>query len=341
MLVKSSEKTHAPEAINMAKSEPFVTQAKERPENQAINKVTAKQEQVAVLSRWSIRGQLSQALAQTEHSEVTLKQMFNALDKLAKQLNTQAATDIPQVMQQANIQSKVNLLQQLAAQPGSGLNKQLKLASENSLSVRQLNANIDLISVRPHDERIQLLMGRSGKSVILNLPANQGEAKNLEAIQGAFDKQEINVELGRDNRLLFSATKDQAGLLDEPWIMSGQGIRVAAGNPISVPLEEPQNPLQQLAKIAESNSNIQAHRDKIKQVQQQLKTNLFKIQAQRKELASQLEQIEKAASAEQNSQLSDDSNRISEQMFSSGTNNIATIMAQANVTRSIVRFSLY
>ena len=96
-------------------------------------------------------------------------------------------------------------MQKLAAQPGSGLNKQLNLNSESHVSVRQLNANIDLLSARPHDEKINLLMGRSGKSVVLNLPANQGEAKNLTSIQDAFSRQDIKVELGRNNHLLFSA----------------------------------------------------------------------------------------------------------------------------------------
>ncbi|MBU2925578.1 flagellin [Colwellia sp. 4_MG-2023] len=341
MLVTSSEKPQAPDAIKTAKSESLVSQVKERTPNQAINKVTAKQEQVEVLSRWSARGKLSQALAKAEYSEATLRQMYNALSDLARKLNTQTASVKPNSAQQTEVQSTIQSMQQLAAKSGSGLNKQLNLSSESDVSVRQLNANIDLLSARPHDEKINLLMGRSGKSVVLNLPANQGEAKNLTSIQNAFARQDINVELDRNNNLLFSATKEHAGLLDETWIMSGEGVRVAAGNPISVPLTEPSNQLEQLAQVAESNSDIQAHRDKIKQVQQHLRSSILKAQAQRKELASQLLEIERAATNMQPNELTDLSNSLGDQMFNVGTNSISTIMAQANITHSLVRYSLY
>ena len=341
MLVTSSEKTNAPDAIKATKPESLVTQVKERAPNQAINKVTAKQEQVDVLSRWSARGKLSQALAQAEYSEASLRQMYTALSALAKKLNTQAATAKPTFTQKNDLQSTIKSMQKLATQPGSGLNKQLNLSSESDVSVRQLNANIDLLSARPHDEKINLLMGRSGKSVVLNLPANQGEAQNLTSIQDAFSRQDIKVELGRNNHLLFSATKEHAGLLNETWVMSGEGVRVAAGNPISVPLVEPSNQLEQLAQVAESNSDIQAYRDKIKQVQQHLRSSILKVQAQRKELAAQLAEIERAATSIPSSEFTDLSNSLGDQMFNASTSSISTIMAQANITHSLVRYSLY
>jgi len=305
MLVTSSEKTNSADAIKATKPESLGTQTKERTQNQAINKVTAKQEQVDVLSRWSIRGKLSQALAQAEYSEASLRQMYNALNALSKKLNTQAATAKPSFTQKNDIQSTVELMNNLAAQPGSGLNKQLNLSSESHVSVRQLNANIDLLSARPHNEKINLLMGRSGKSVVLNLPANQGEAQNLTNIQDAFSRQDIKVELGRNNHLLFSATKEHAGL------------------------------------VAESNSDIQAHRDKIKQVQQHLRSSILKAQAQRKELAAQLAEVERAVTSMPSGEFIDLSNTIGDQMFNVSTGSISTIMAQANITHSLVRYSLY
>ena len=341
MLVTSSEKTNSTDAIKATKPESLVTQVKERTPNQAINKVTAKQEQVDVLSRWSIRGKLSQALAKAEYSEASLRKMYNSLSALSKKLNTQAATAKPSFIQKNDIQSTVKSMQNLAAQPGSGLNKQLHLISESHVSVRQLNANIDLLSARPHNEKINLLIGRTGKSVVINLPANQGEAQNLTSIQDAFSQQDIKVELGRNNHLLFSATKEHAGLLDETWIMSGEGVRVAAGNPISVPLIEPSSQLEQLAQVAESNSNIQANRDKINQVQQQIRSSILKAQAQRKELSAQLSEVERAATTMPPSEFTELSNSLSDQMFNAGSNTISTIMAQANITHSLVRYSLY
>lgn len=343
MLVQSSEKPQALDIVHTSasKAEPFAKAQKTHDGNQPINKVTAKQEQVSVLSRWSMRGKLTQALAKAEYSETTLRQLYNALDKLAKQINTESATAKLQPMQQASLQSKITAMQQQAAQPSSGLDKQLKLKGDTNLVQRQLTANIDLLSAKPHDEKIQLLMGRSGKGISLQLPANQGEAKNLAAIQNAFSRHQISVELGRDNRILFSTSQEQAGLLEEPWVISGQGVRVAAGNPLSLQLNELDNPLNELAKAADNNDSVQAHRDKIKQVQYQLKSNLLKIQAQRKELAAQLQQIESMQAAISEDEISQLSKNVGASMLSSNSSHISSIMAQANVTRSIVRYSLY
>ena len=63
MLVTSSEKTNATDAIKATKPESLVTQVKERTPNQAINKVAAKQEQVDVLSRWSCARQAKPSIS--------------------------------------------------------------------------------------------------------------------------------------------------------------------------------------------------------------------------------------------------------------------------------------
>jgi hypothetical protein len=93
--------------------------------------------------------------------------------------------------------------------------------------------------------------------------------------------------------------------------------------------------------VAESNSDIQAYRDKIKQVQQHLRSSILKVQAQRKELAAQLAEIERAATSIPSSEFTDLSNSLGDQMFNASTSSISTIMAQANITHSLVRYSLY
>jgi hypothetical protein len=340
MLVKSSEKVQSLEPANTAKSSSVVTSSKDSANNLWKNKIVAKQEQVQVLTNWSIRGALSQELAKAEQSEATIRNLFIGLERLSQQLNTQAANTKPQAMQQRGISSQITMLQNAASRKGSGLDAQLRTNDPNRPITRQLNANMDLISKRPHDENIQLLMGRSGKSLNLSLPANQDERANFSAVQNAFSQHQISVELSRENRLLFSAKKENAGPLLEPWVISGQGVRVAAGNPISLQLNDIDNPLNELAKIADKNASIQEHRDRIQNAQRHLKANLMKVQAKRQQLLAQLQQLDTASSLDNSEALTNLSSNAKQQMLSAGANSVSVIMAQANVTRNMVQYSL-
>lgn len=340
MLVKSSEKVQSLDQATTAKSSEVVTLQKHTASKLIKNKVVAKQEQVQILTHWSTRGNLAQQLAKAEQSEATIRNLYTGLEKLAQQLNTQAATSKPSAMHQRSISSHITGLQTTANKQGSGLDAQLMIADENRPVARQLSANIDLVSKRPHEESIQLLMGRSGKSLSLHLPANQDERNNYSAIKDAFAQHQISVELTRENRLLFSAQKEHASPLFEPWVMSGQGVRVAAGNPISLQLNDIGNPLNELAKVAEKNATIAQHREQIQSAQRQLKANLIKVQAQKQQLLAQLQQINSASTLDNTEALTSLSSNSKQQMLSAGANSVSVIMAQANVTRNMVQYSL-
>ncbi|QBJ62317.1 flagellin [Pseudoalteromonas sp. DL-6] len=340
MLVKSSEKAQAIDLVNTNKSDALVTSSKDSANNLWKNKIVAREDQVKVLTGWAQRGALSQALAKAEQSESTIRNLYMGLEKLAQQLNTQAANTQPQPMQQQQIKVQIASLQNTANKKGSGLDTQLKITDPNRAISKQLNVNIDLLSARPHEENIQLVMGRSGKSLSLKLPAYQDEKTNLTAIQNAFAPHHINVEINRENRLLFSAQKDNAGPLLEPWVMSGQGVRVAAGNPISLQLNDLDNPLKELAKIADKNATIAQYREQIQATQRHLKANLIKIQAQKQQLQSQLEQLDSASSLGNTDELLALSLGVKQHMQNPGVNSVAAIMSQANITRNMVQYSL-
>ncbi|KPH90607.1 flagellin [Pseudoalteromonas undina] len=340
MLVKSSEKAQAIDLVNTNKSDALVTSSKDSANNLWKNKIVAREDQVKVLTGWAQRGALSQALAKAEQSESTIRNLYMGLEKLAQQLNTQAANTQPQPMQQQQIKVQIASLQNTANKKGSGLDTQLKITDPNRAISKQLNANIDLLSARPHEENIQLVMGRSGKSLSLKLPAYQDEKTNLTAIQNAFAPHHINVELNRENRLLFSAQKDNAAPLLEPWVMSGQGVRIAAGNPISLQLNDLDNPLNELAKIADKNATIAQHREQIQTAQRHLKANLIKIQAQKQQLQSQLEQLDSASTLAHTDELMSLSMGVKQHMQNPGVNSVAAIMSQANITRNMVQYSL-
>nr|MDC2854933.1 hypothetical protein [Ningiella sp. W23] len=114
MLVKSSEKAQAIDLVNTNKSDALVTSTKDSANNLWKNKIVGREEQVKVLTGWAQRGALSQALARAEQSESTIRNLYMGLEKLAQQLNTQAANTQPQPMQQQQIKVQIASLQNTA-----------------------------------------------------------------------------------------------------------------------------------------------------------------------------------------------------------------------------------
>ncbi|MBE0378065.1 hypothetical protein [Pseudoalteromonas prydzensis] len=341
MLVQSSEKPTQVESIKTTSTTAHTQLGKVATNDDSQAKsYPPEQGQVAILSRWAKKGQLSQALAQVEHREVTIKQIYSSLEKLAKQLKSMSNTDAISPLNSHSMSQQITQLQQQAKAPNSGLNSQLKMAQANSQEVRQLNSKVDLISERPHDENVQLLLGRSGKAVHIKLPAEQSEAQNLNTVIAAFAKHNIKVEVNRQNRLVFSASAEHSDLLKEAWVMTGQGVRVAAGNPISLQLSELDSPLDQLADSVKKQQDVAAHLEFIKQAQRQLKVNLLQIQAQHRELSAQLQQIEKNTVQADSQQISLLSLSVKEKMMTPNVDNVAVITAQANMTRNMVKYAL-
>ncbi|WOC27147.1 flagellin [Pseudoalteromonas sp. N1230-9] len=341
MLVQGSEKPTQIESVKSSKASVVEQKSSVSASDvkQSAKNTAPEQGQVAVLSRWAKKGQLSQAMAQVEHREMTIKQLYSGLEKLAQQLKSMPSSAPVSALQSHSMTQQITQLQQQASAQSSGLNSQLKVQQPNAQVVRQLNSKVDLISQRPHDESIHLLLGRSGKAVHLQLPANQSEAENLNTIAEAFAKQQINVEVNRDNRLLFTTSPEYSDTLKESWVITGQGVRVAAGNPISLQLSELASPLDQLEESVKKQQDVSAHLDFINRAQRQLKANLLQIQAQHRELTAQLQQIEKSAdvSGEQMTQLSQS---LKSKMLTPNVDNIAVITAQANMTRSMVKYAL-
>src|SRR5690606_35189330 len=154
--------------------------------------------------------------------------------------------------------------------------------------------------------------------------------------QQAFAPQQISVSADNQQQLYFSTEARNARKLQEPWLLTGQGVRVAAGNPVSVALQPTDSVLTQLSNAAGKADNVQAYQQQIQLVQQQLKDALGKVQAQRAALQAQL-----AAISQQQSDATE-LNALSQQlrlnMQSGSKSAVSVVMSQANITRSLVEF---
>lgn len=294
--------------------------------------------QIQVLSKWALAADVSKQLSQTDQTERSIRLAYQELENLRRQLNSPAAARLS-ADQQQQAQQKLQQLEQKLARSDSGLNAQLMPAGAAPAPVSaSLTNNIDLLSERRQSEQVNILLGRSGGAVSISLPAGQSVSENLQSVQQAFAPQQISVSADNQQQLYFSTEARNARKLQEPWLLTGQGVRVAAGNPVSVALQPADSALTQLSKAAGKADNVQAYQQQIQLVQQQLKDALGKVQAQRAALQAQL-----AAISQQQSDATE-LNALSQQlrlnMQSGSKSAVSVVMSQANITRSLVEFGL-
>lgn len=299
--------------------------------------VSRQSRQIQVLSKWALAADVSKQLSQTDQTERNIRQAYQALENLRRQLNAPGNSKLS-AQQQQQAQQQLAQLEQKLAHSSSGLNADLTPASAQPAPVKaSLGNNIDLLSERRQNEQVSILLGRSGSAVSISLPASQSAEQNLHTVQQAFAQQQISVS-SNNQQLYFSAEARDARKLQEPWLISGQGVRVAAGNPVSVKLQAADSTLAQLGKAAATADNVQAYSQQIQLAQQQLKDALGKVQAQRAALQAQLVAI--SQSQNDNTELNALSQQLRIEMQSGSKSSVSVVMSQANITRSLVEFGL-
>jgi flagellar biosynthesis chaperone FliJ len=299
--------------------------------------VSRQSRQIQVLSKWALAADVSKQLSQTDQTERNIRQAYQALENLRRQLNAPGNSKLS-AQQQQQAQQQLAQLEKKLAHSSSGLNADLTPASAQPAPVKaSLGSNIDLLSERRQNEQVSILLGRSGSAVSISLPAGQSAEQNLHTVQQAFAQQQISVS-SNNQQLYFSAEARDARKLQEPWLISGQGVRVAAGNPVSVKLQAADSTLAQLGKAAATADNVQAYSQQIQLAQQQLKDALGKVQAQRAALQAQLVAI--SQSQNDNTELNALSQQLRIEMQSGSKSSVSVVMSQANITRSLVEFGL-
>lgn len=299
--------------------------------------VSRQSRQIQVLSKWALAADVSKQLSQTDQTERNIRQAYQALENLRRQLNAPGNSKLS-AQQQQQAQQQLAQLEQKLAHSSSGLNADLTPASMQPAPLKaSLGSNIDLLSERRQNEQVSILLGRSGSAVSISLPAGQSAEQNLHTVQQAFAQQQISVS-SNNQQLYFSAEARDARKLQEPWLISGQGVRVAAGNPVSVKLQAADSTLAQLGKAAATADNVQAYSQQIQLAQQQLKDALGKVQAQRAALQAQLVAI--SQSQNDNTELNALSQQLRIAMQGGSKSAVSVVMSQANITRSLVEFGL-
>lgn len=292
------------------------------------------QQQLDTLSRWSVSADVSRQLAKNQQAEQQVRQLYQQLEQLKKQL------DLPQsASQKQQVSQQLLQLETQLKHKNTALTPALQLSSQPAgPSQWQLNSKIDLLSPRKQPELVTIGLS-DGKKIQLSFPAGQSAEGNLAMMKQEFAKHQIELKQ-QGSALVFSATAGQSHLLSQPWQMQGEGIRVAAGNPVQVRLQKPEGQLSLLAQQAQQMENQQAYQAELAQVQQKLQQMVRQIQSERQVLVAKLNALRMADSQQSEQQVSVVSQELKVQMQQGAASSLSAIMAQGNVTRSLVEFAL-
>ena len=292
-------------------------------------------EWVARFQNWSMLGEAQATVAETQASEVALVQTYRQLSQLKSQLGQESA-------QADALSQRLRQLDQ-SLQQQSSLDSQLQptVWSDSDSSQNYVLDKVDLLSAKPANEQVRIYFPSSRSGVTVALPAGSSGQTVAESLNQALQKEGIQVTLGASGQLNFSASQGNERKLSEPILMSGQGVRVPAGNAVTVRLSAERSTLAELADqvaAADSSQQRQQVQQQIQQLQQQIQQTVQQLRTYRQQVQNQAEQQSRTVESDlSQAELVQSQRQLQLALGQTDYQSIATtLQAQANVTAQTV-----
>ncbi len=236
---------------------------------------------------WSALADAQAALTDSQLGEAALLSTYRQLLQTSQQLS-QASTQMTALSQQLQ-----QLDQQISAQ--GSLSAQLQPTVMGGEAGRRgyVLDKVDLLSARPSDEQMRIYFPASRSGVSVSLPADSAGQTVAETLNSALQKEGIRVDLSGQGQLRFSATGADERKLSQPILMTGQGIRVPAGNAVSVSLRAEPSALGQLAQTLAGGDNgqRQAAQQQVNGLLAQIQQTLTALRGYRQNLLQQVQSL--------------------------------------------------
>ena len=292
-------------------------------------------EWVARFQNWSMLGEAQATVAETQASEVALVQTYRQLSQLKSQLGQESA-------QADALSQRLRQLDQ-SLQQQSSLDSQLQptVWSDSDSSQNYVLDKVDLLSAKPANEQVRIYFPSSRSGATVALPAGSSGQAVAESLDQALQKEGIQVTLGDSGQLNFSASQGHERKLSEPMLMSGQGVRVPAGNAVTVRLSAERSTLAELADqvaAADSSQQRQQVQQQIQQLQQQIQQTVQQLRTYRQQVQNQAEQQSRTVESDlSQAELVQSQRQLQLALGQTDYQSIATtLQAQANVTAQTV-----
>jgi hypothetical protein len=232
---------------------------------------------------WYVLGETQSHLSDAQASEFATLQLFRQLGAFTSALGQTSTDRLASQLKQweSQLQSQTSLDNQL--QPGvlqkSGIQQFFTLEK------------VDLLVSRPKDEQVGFFFRDTRTTVSLTLPANASKAELLLRLQTALGREGIQVRLNNAGQLELGINSADRQKLDRPVLLSGEGYRIPAGNPLAIKLQPVEGLLTQLANqlLGLNAAQLSAFSQEIEVVRKRLKFNISRLRKYRKQLLDELE----------------------------------------------------
>ncbi|WP_440875219.1 hypothetical protein [Thalassotalea sp. PLHSN55] len=272
----------------------------------------------ARFERWANWGVVQQKNAQAQSAERSLTNVYRELVSIERSLNLHVKQP----------QKTVDSLKQLQHKVSDDLssNLQPKVLSKHAQQSQFVLNSVDLFSVKPA-ETINMVLPTAGKSVSFHLPEGAGNNEVVGLVAKALAPLNIGVAKHGDKQLSFSINQGQSRQLAEPVLFSGEGIRIPAGNPVPVQLQEQKPQLEQLAKSIEQDP-VTEIKAKITAMQNDVKRSIAALRYIMSQIQQETAQVAYSGNIEEvQTELS--------QLLRQGDfgSRLTGLLAQANISR--------
>lgn len=232
---------------------PTATSEKVQPHHSgAVSSVKATQGVHATLALWAQTSDQSHSLNQLVWAESELHQIGGWVARHERlSANPQAANaPLQQALQQQLQQTDVRL-----QQGQSPLTVDLAFGPDQPVPKVLINS-LPLLQTKTRDETLQVYI--SGKAPVrIVLPADAEPNALLQQLQYSFKRVGVQTELAphfsnpeKPPQLRFTTYSGDQRVFFQPWQISGEGVRVAAGNPLISPFQNAHSPLHDLVKVS-------------------------------------------------------------------------------------------
>lgn len=285
---------------------------------------------------WSELGEAQSTIADTQASVSDLQQTYRQLQQVGQQLN-QANS------QMSNLSSRLQQLDQSLQQSGN-LDTQLQpnVLTGDTTQQSYTLSSVDLLSSKPSDEQLRIYFPSSRSGVSVSISANASGQQVVDSLNDSLQKEGVQASLNSQGQLTLSADSENARKLNQPILMSGQGIRVPAGNAVTVKLTAQQSTLGQLASSLGSASTPQqkqAIQQQIQSLQQQIQQTVQQLRSYQQQVVQDSQDLVAQSGSTQTSstELMSAYQTVRQALAQNDYSSTATtLQAQASVSRQTV-----
>lgn len=287
--------------------------------------------QSARYGQWGLISQAQSRIANLQAAEQALVSAYRQLLQVSRQLEQFSRSSHPE--QTAVLASRIDQLSSEVRSAPALLDQNLKprVLQPASDRARYVLSRIDLLTPRSQPERLQLMFSGMRQAVELELPSNADSDQALAVIRGALQPLQVDADLNPRGQLEFSVPASEQSRLNAPLLVTGQGIRVPAGNPVPIPLDVAPSPLEELAAGLRS-GDLAPQRQRIDGMLASLQDSQRQLQRQTQQIMARLDQARGAVAT------AGDAMEVSEELVqvlrrASFDQHVSVLLAQANISR--------